>query len=99
GAVSRGQDREGPGKAVRPRHSRPHERHVARHRHWRGPVADIEQGHISTASCILANLSMKLGRTLAWDEKTGRVTGDDEANRLLLRPYRNPWVHPTPGNV
>ena len=31
------------------------------------PVADIEQGHISTASCILANLSMKLGRTLTWD--------------------------------
>src|SRR5262245_12785054 len=31
------------------------------------PVADIEQGHISTASCILANLSMKLGRSLTWD--------------------------------
>ncbi len=27
----------------------------------RRPVADIEQGHISTASCILANLSMKVG--------------------------------------
>ena len=26
------------------------------------PVADIEQGYISTASCILANLSMQLGR-------------------------------------
>jgi predicted dehydrogenase len=63
------------------------------------PVADIEQGHISTASCILANLAMKLGRTLAWDEQAGRVIGDDEANRLLLRPYRDPWVHPTPGNV
>jgi hypothetical protein len=47
----------------------------------------------------LANLSVKLGRTLAWDETTGRVTGDDEANCLLLRPYRNPWVHPTPGSV
>ncbi|MGD0778931.1 MAG: gfo/Idh/MocA family oxidoreductase, partial [Candidatus Solibacter sp.] len=57
------------------------------------------QGHISTASCILANLSMKLGRTLTWDETTGRVIGDDEANRLLLRRYRNPWVHPTPASV
>jgi predicted dehydrogenase len=58
------------------------------------PVADIEQGYISTASCIMANLSMKLGRTLAWDPKQGRVIGDDEANRLLRRPYRGPWVHP-----
>ena len=31
------------------------------------PVADIEQGHISTASCILANLAMKVGRTLSYD--------------------------------
>jgi len=58
------------------------------------PVADIEQGYISTTSCILANLSMKLGRTLTWDGKEGRVIGDDEANRLLTRPYRRPWVHP-----
>jgi predicted dehydrogenase len=58
------------------------------------PVADIEQGHISTASCILANLSMQLGRTLTWDAKTQRVVGDEEANRLLRRPYRKPWVHP-----
>jgi len=58
------------------------------------PVADIEQGYISTASCILANLSMQLGRTLTWDAKTQRVAGDEEANRLLRRPYRSPWVHP-----
>jgi predicted dehydrogenase len=58
------------------------------------PVADIEQGHISTASCILANLSMKLGRSLAWDSQRGKVIGDEEANRLLRRPYRAPWVHP-----
>jgi predicted dehydrogenase len=60
------------------------------------PVADIEEGHISTAACILANLSMKLGRTLAWDAGKQQVTGDDEANRLLRRPYRGPWVHPEP---
>ena len=63
------------------------------------PVADIEQGHISTASCILANLSMKLGRTLTWDPEAGRVVADDEANRLLRRPYRAPWVHPEPRQV
>jgi predicted dehydrogenase len=58
------------------------------------PVADIEQGHISTASCILANLSMQLGRSLTWDAEKQRVVGDDEANKLLRRPYREPYQHP-----
>ncbi len=60
------------------------------------PVADIEEGHISTTSCILANLAMKLGRTLAWDPRKQEVVGDEEANKLLRRPYRKPWVHPEP---
>ncbi len=63
------------------------------------PVADIEQGHISTASCILANLALKLGRTLSWDAEAQRVVGDEDANRLLKRPYRAPWVHPGLGNA
>ena len=63
------------------------------------PVADIEEGYRSTTACILANLSMKLGRTLEWDHAQGRVVGDEEANRLLRRPYRSPWVHPDPGAV
>ncbi len=58
------------------------------------PVADIEQGHISTASCILANNALKLGRTLAWDSQNHRVIGDEEANKLLQREYRKPWQHP-----
>ncbi len=58
------------------------------------PVADIEEGHISTASCILANIAMKVGRTLVWDAAKGQVAGDDNANRLLKRAYRTPWVHP-----
>jgi predicted dehydrogenase len=60
------------------------------------PVADIEEGYVSSAACILANLSMRLGRTLEWDHARGAVVGDDEANRLLRRPYRAPWLHPTP---
>ena len=62
------------------------------------PVADIEQGYISTACCILANLSMELGRSLKWDVEAG-VVGDDEANRRLARQYRGNWKHPTPQNV
>lgn len=84
------------------------EQHVAPalRRHWqdflaairtRGrPVADIEEGHISTASCILANLALRLNRTLAWDVAKHRVINDEEANRLLRRPYRKPWAHPEP---
>ncbi len=63
------------------------------------PVADIEQGHISSASCILANIAMQVGRTLHWDPAQHRVINDDEANRLLRRPYRAPWVHPEPATV
>jgi predicted dehydrogenase len=63
------------------------------------PVADIEEGYISTACCLLANLSMELGRSLQWDAAAGRVANDDEANRRLQRPYRDGWTHPTPGNV
>jgi len=87
------------------------ERHVAAalRRHWlslleaietRGkPVSDIEEGYISATSCILANIALQLGRTLTFDPVKGLVVGDEEANRLLRRPYRKPWVHPEPEGV
>jgi predicted dehydrogenase len=58
------------------------------------PVADIEEGCISSASCIMANVSMALGRSVTWDAAKGLIGGDDEANKALKRPYRAPWVHP-----
>ena len=57
----------------------------------------MEQGHISSASCILANNSLKLGRTLQFDPESHTVVGDDDANKLLMRPYRAPWKHPRLG--
>ena len=63
------------------------------------PVADIEQGHISSASCIIANLSMKLGRPLVYDPVQRIIKNDAEATRLLRRTYRAPWQHPEPGKV
>ncbi|WP_425616289.1 Gfo/Idh/MocA family oxidoreductase [Anatilimnocola sp. NA78] len=58
------------------------------------PVSDIEEGHITTASCILANHSMQLGRSLTWDSAKQLVVNDEAANKLLKRAYRAPWKHP-----
>lgn len=63
------------------------------------PVADIEQGHISTASCILANMALKTGRTLHWDPVKHEVIGDREANQLLAPPYRKGYTRPDPKKV
>ncbi len=63
------------------------------------PVADVEEGHISTASCILANLAQELGRPLRYDPKTRTIPGDAEATRRLTRAYRSPWIHPDPAAV
>lgn len=63
------------------------------------PVADIEEGHISTACCILANMSMKTGRPIVYDPKKRQVVNDEEANALLQRTYRNGWTHPDPDKV
>lgn len=63
------------------------------------PVADIEQGYISSAASILANVSQELGRTIEWDHAAGQVKNDPEANKLLRRAYRAPWIHPEPDKV
>jgi len=42
----------------------------------------------------LANIAYRTGRTLNFDPQTERFHSDDEANRLLTRPYRQPYVVP-----
>jgi len=56
--------------------------------------ADIEEGHFSTTLAQLATISQRLGRKLVFDPKTETVTGDAEANRMLRREYRKPYVFP-----
>lgn len=60
----------------------------------RQPAASIEEGHISTASCILANISLDLGRPLCYDPPSGKVLNDPEATARLVRPYRSGYRHP-----
>lgn len=56
--------------------------------------ADIEEGHLSTTLAQLAKISYRVGRKLVFDPKTETITGDAEANRMLTRQYRNPYVLP-----
>ncbi len=57
--------------------------------------ADALTGHLSTSLCHLGNIATRLGRSLNFDPALEKFIGDDEANRLISRPYRDHWGRPT----
>jgi predicted dehydrogenase len=57
-------------------------------------TADVERGVISASLCHLANISYRLGRKLNVDAASWSFAGDAEANRMLTRDYRKPYVVP-----
>ncbi|MBN2325713.1 MAG: Gfo/Idh/MocA family oxidoreductase [Candidatus Omnitrophica bacterium] len=59
------------------------------------PNADIEEGHRSAILFHMGNISYRIGeRKLLFDPNAERFIGDDDANRLLKRDYREPYVIP-----
>jgi hypothetical protein len=64
---------------------------VACVRSRKSPVSDLESGQRVATACHLANLSLRLGRSLRWDAKAETIPGDADAARHLVRPYRAPW--------
>ena len=56
-----------------------------------GPV---ETAHLSSALAHLGNISYRLDRQLKFDPKQEQFTGDSEANAMLKRNYRKPYVVP-----
>ncbi len=57
-------------------------------------VSDIESGHRATTMSLLAMLSWRVGRSIAWDGARETIPGGKDANKLLSRPYRAPWKYP-----
>jgi predicted dehydrogenase len=53
--------------------------------------APLDAAHLTTATCHLCNIALDTGRKITWDQKSERIVGDDEANKLLDRPMRAPW--------
>jgi len=57
------------------------------------PICDVEIGHRSATACHLGNIALRLGRKIQWDPQKEQIVGDDdEAARMLSRPYRAPWT-------
>jgi predicted dehydrogenase len=58
------------------------------------PNADAEVGHLSSSLAHLGNIATRLGRSFEFDGEKEQIVGDDEANALLKRVYRNHWGTP-----
>jgi predicted dehydrogenase len=56
--------------------------------------ADIEVGMRAAAICHFANISYRLGRRVTWDDAARKFVGDAEANKMITRDYRKPYVVP-----
>mgnify|MGYP003314621598 CR=1 FL=1 len=68
---------------------------AVRSRNWKDLTAEVEEGHLSSALCHLANVAYRTERTLHFDSKAETFSGDEEANALLTRDYRSPYVVPS----
>jgi predicted dehydrogenase len=56
------------------------------------PIAPIEVGHRSCSTCLIHQIAMKLKRKVYWDPVKERFRNDDEANSMLSRSQRWPYV-------
>jgi predicted dehydrogenase len=55
------------------------------------PVENLEVGHHVTAVSQLGNVALRSKSRIEWDAAAEMVVDNEEANRLLFRPYRAPW--------
>jgi predicted dehydrogenase len=56
------------------------------------PVADIEIGHRTATICNIGNICYRLRRSLEWDPEKEEFKNDPEANKLLTKDYRTPYI-------
>jgi hypothetical protein len=55
-------------------------------------ICTPEIGHHTANVCHIGNIAYWLKRPLKWDPGEEIFVNDPEANRLLNRPMREPWV-------
>lgn len=65
---------------------------ACRTRNHKDLTADIEIGATSVILVHMANVSYRVGRLLHWDERAKNFGADAEANKLISRDYRAPYI-------
>ena len=55
------------------------------------PVCDMLEGHRSTATMQLANISYRTGRKIHWNVEKEQIVNDPAAARFIAKQYRAPW--------
>jgi hypothetical protein len=65
---------------------------ACRSRRYKDLNAEVEIGATSAALCHLANISYRFKRQLRWDNAKRKFVNDSEADKLLTRDYRRPYV-------
>jgi predicted dehydrogenase len=58
------------------------------------PSCHPDYHHKVDLPICLANLSYRLGRAIQFDPKTEQIVGDEEARKLAVPVYREPWRFP-----
>ncbi|MCL5099254.1 MAG: Gfo/Idh/MocA family oxidoreductase [Candidatus Omnitrophica bacterium] len=60
----------------------------------RRPNADVELGHLGTIPSHLGNIAYRCGGRIIWDGEHETIPDNPQAEALLGRTYREPWVLP-----
>jgi len=55
------------------------------------PISDVETGHRTASVCNIANMAYDLERPLKWSPSHEQFIDDEDANRMVIRPFRGNW--------
>jgi predicted dehydrogenase len=82
----------GPNELHLPESADHHGNWIAAVRSRQQPIAPVEVAHRACSACLLHHIAMKAKRKLFWDPRKERFKNDDEANAMLARPQRWPYM-------
>ncbi len=55
------------------------------------PVSNVEATHVASYLGLVADIAARVGQKLTWDPKAEAFSGNEAANRMLVREMHNGW--------